>query len=191
MSLANRFSSNIARQSNINVEQECDYVVVGSGPGGGPLATRLAVAGYKVLLMDAGDDEGAAAEYQVPALNLQSTEYTPMRWDYYVNHYSDVAQQKKDTKMTYRTTAGHLYVGLSPPAGATPMGILYPRAGTLGGCGSHNALITIYPHKSDWAYIQTMTGDNSWAPSAMREYFRRMENSQYLPNGIEGHGFSG
>ena len=183
-------SPNAARQSSADLAPY-EYVIVGSGPGGGPLAARLAIAGYKVLLLDAGDDQGAATEYQVPALSLQATELNSMKWDYYVNHYSDLTQQKTDSKMTYKTTSGELYVGLTPPAGATPLGILYPRAGTLGGCGSHNALITIYPHKSDWAYIQTLTGDASWAPSAMREYFKRMENAEYLPNGIVGHGFSG
>lgn len=29
-----------------------EYVVVGSGPGGGPVAARLAIAGYKVLLIE-------------------------------------------------------------------------------------------------------------------------------------------
>jgi len=33
-----------------------EYVVVGSGAGGGPLASRLARAGRKVLLLEAGDD---------------------------------------------------------------------------------------------------------------------------------------
>ena len=183
-------SPGIKRQDAANL-QPYEYVVVGSGPGGGPLAARLAIAGFKVLLIDAGDDQGASAEYQVPALNLQSTEYGPMKWDYYVNHYSNLAQQKKDTKMTYRTQSGSLYVGLTPPAGASPLGILYPRSGTLGGCGSHNALITVYPHKSDWSYIASLTGDSSWNPTEMRKYFKRLENAEYIPNGIIGHGFDG
>lgn len=61
-----------------------EYVIVGSGPGGGPLAARLALNGHRVLLIDAGNDEGASLKQQVPALHLQSTEYEPMRWDYYV-----------------------------------------------------------------------------------------------------------
>jgi choline dehydrogenase len=164
---------------------------VGSGPGGGPLAARLAIAGHTVLLLDAGDDQGASTQYQVPAFNLLSTEFEPMRWDYYINHYSNLTQQVKDSKMSYRTTTGDIYVGLHPPTGATPLGIVYPRAGTLGGCGSHNALISVYPHKSDWRYIESLTGDSSWSPTNMRKYFARMENAEYLPNGIVGHGFNG
>jgi choline dehydrogenase len=34
-----------------------EYIVVGSGPGGGPLASNLARAGHSVLLLEAGDDQ--------------------------------------------------------------------------------------------------------------------------------------
>ncbi|PVH97492.1 GMC oxidoreductase [Periconia macrospinosa] len=175
-----------------------DYVIVGSGPGGGPLAARLAMAGHKVLLVEAGDDQGANLAYQIPALHTQSTEEESMRWDYYVTHFSDAERQKKDSKMTYRTPGGELFVGPNkalgtgqPPAGSEPLGILYPRAGTLGGCSAHNALITVYPHKSDWNKIASITGDSSWAADKMRSYFIKFERSRYLPSGIVGHGFSG
>jgi choline dehydrogenase len=168
-----------------------DYIVVGSGPGGGPVAARLAIAGYTVLLIDAGDDQGSSYQEQVPALQLQSTEYGPMKWDYFVNHYQNLTRQELDSKMTYQTPSGNLYVGAYPPAGSEPLGILYPRSGTLGGCSSHNALITIYPHEIDFTNIVNITGDSSWAPANMRTYFEKLERCGYLPSSVVGHGFSG
>ncbi|KAL9630627.1 MAG: hypothetical protein Q9164_006323 [Protoblastenia rupestris] len=154
------------------------------------------MANFSVLLIDAGDDQGSATAPQVPALQLQSTEYTPMRWDFYVNHYQDEARQAKDTKMTWRQPDGSLHVGIrgSPAPNSTPLGILYPRAGTLGGCTTHNAMITIYPHDSDWKGIQELTGDASWAPDKMRKYFERLENFHYSdlpPTSTYGHGLRG
>jgi choline dehydrogenase len=60
--------------------------------------------------------------------------------------------------MTWQTPSGDLHVGTGAPAGPTPLGILYPRAGTLGACSAHNALIAIYPHESDWTNIKTSLG---------------------------------
>lgn len=94
-----------------------------------------------MLLLEAGDDQGNATQQVVPALQLQSTEYEPMRWDYFVNHYSNLTRQKEDSKMTYRTPTGDLHVGSNAPNGSDPLGILYPRAGTLGGCSAHNAMM--------------------------------------------------
>ena len=144
-----------------------------------------------MLLIEAGDDQGDSIPYQVPALSLQASEYGPMSWDYYVNHYSNLTQQQQDTKMTYMTPSGSRYVGLTPPAGSAPMGIFYPRAAAIGGCSAHNALITVYPHRSDWDGIASLTGDSSWSASNMRKYFQRMERCTYLPNSVVGHGFAG
>jgi choline dehydrogenase len=93
--------------------------------------------------------------------------------------------------MVYRKTDGEKYVGLSPPSDADPLGILYPRAGTLGGCSAHNAMISVYPFDDDWKYIQKITGDSTWAPSKMRSYFQKLEDCQYLPSSAVGHGYNG
>jgi len=98
---------------------------------------------------------------------------------------------RKDTKLTYELPDGSRYTGPNPPPGAKPLGILYPRVGSVGGCTAHNALITIYPYESDWENIQRITGDASWAPNNMRKYFTRLEKSRYLPSSIVGHGFNG
>ncbi|SPJ80035.1 related to glucose dehydrogenase [Fusarium torulosum] len=170
---------------------EYDYVVVGSGAGGGPVAANLAVAGYRVLLIDAGDDSGDDWVEKVPALNLLATEFEETRWNFFVNHYSDSNQQKRDSKMTYQKPDGSFYVGLDPPKDAKPLGVLYPRAGTLGGCTRHNAMITIAAHDSDWANIAALTGDDSWNPKNMQSYFKKLEKNMYLPSSIVGHGFKG
>jgi choline dehydrogenase len=168
-----------------------EYVVVGSGAGGGPLAANLARKGHKVLLLEAGDDQGSNLNQQIPAFHFRSTEDEKMRWDYFVKHYADEEVAQRDSKMTWETPNGTLHVGPNPPSGSKPKGILYPRAGTLGGCTAHNAMITIYPHQSDWSNIASITGDTSWEPSNMRQYFKRLERCEYLPNGIPGHGFTG
>ncbi|KAH7070328.1 glucose-methanol-choline oxidoreductase-like protein [Paraphoma chrysanthemicola] len=171
--------------------EEYEYVIVGSGPGGAPLAAKLAIAGHKVLLLEAGDDESNTTEYNVPALHAVASEYEPMRWDFFVKHFDDETQVKKDTKLTYELADGTRYTGANPPPGAKALGILYPRVGSLGGCSSHNALVTTYPYRSDWQHIRDITGDESWAPDNMRKYYVRLEKSRYLPSSIAGHGFNG
>ncbi|KAF7187222.1 hypothetical protein HII31_11477 [Pseudocercospora fuligena] len=56
-----------------------DYIVIGSGAGGGVVAPRLARYGYSVLLIEAGDDQGNDLNVKVPALQLQSTELITQR----------------------------------------------------------------------------------------------------------------
>jgi choline dehydrogenase len=45
---------------------EYEYIVVGSGAGGGPLACRLAMAGHKTLLIEAGNDQNGNINITVP-----------------------------------------------------------------------------------------------------------------------------
>ncbi|BFZ55079.1 hypothetical protein PYCC9005_002118 [Savitreella phatthalungensis] len=168
-----------------------EFIVVGSGAGGGPLASRLAQAGRKTLLIEAGDDQTGNVNVTVPAFQAAVTEDPQIAWDFFVNHYKNFDQAKRDSKYVYGLPNGGQYVGLNPPAGAKPKGIFYPRAGTLGGCATHNALITVYPHESDWNYIAQLTGDDSWSAANMRKYFVKLERNQYLPNSVIGHGFSG
>ncbi|HSR23191.1 MAG TPA: GMC family oxidoreductase N-terminal domain-containing protein, partial [Candidatus Eisenbacteria bacterium] len=143
------------------MEADFEYVVVGSGAGGGPLAANLALAGHKVLLLEAG---GCAdgLDYHVPAFHALATEDPDMRWDFFVRHYDDDRQQARDSKFV-------------PERG----GVLYPRAGTLGGCTAHNAMITVYPHNHDWDELAALTGDPSWSSGRMRGYFERLERCLY------------
>ncbi|MFC5571158.1 GMC family oxidoreductase [Lysobacter yangpyeongensis] len=161
-----------------------DYVIVGAGPGGGPLAANLARAGYKVALLDAGLDplsaEAAAINpatktvYETPGFFGGASEHPLLSWDFYVSHYSNLEQQRKDPK----------YV---PAKG----GVLYPRGSCVGGSASHNALIFTYPHDSDFDSIARMTGDASWSGRKMREYVAVIENCGYCGDGARLRGKGG
>ncbi|TLS24505.1 hypothetical protein PpBr36_08355 [Pyricularia pennisetigena] len=168
-----------------------EYIVVGSGAGGGPLAVRLAMAGKKTLLLEAGDDQGASHNYTVPAYHSRASEDDAMSWDFFVRNYADEAQQARNFKTTYETPDGGEYTGLNPPAGSKMKGVLYPRTGTLGGCTAHNAMVTIYPFRSDFDDIARLTGDDSWSAGNMRKYFVKMEENRHLLPDKAGHGYSG
>jgi len=152
-----------------------DYIVVGSGAGGGPLAANLALAGFHVLLLEAGGEE-ENYDYQVPAFHARASEDERFAWNFFVRHYEDDVQQRRDEKFL--------------PARD---GVLYPRCATLGGCTAHNAMILIYPHNSDWDHIAEVTGDPSWTAERMRRYFERLERCEYVAvsETASRHGFGG
>lgn len=167
---------------DIRIDEQPDFIIVGSGAGGGPLAARLARRGYHVVLLEAGrdhtdpnDPEKAAIEQRVPAYQTISTEDERWSWDFYVRH-SDPNPGKAGSRsvgFTFDDSSDSKFV-------KEKNGILYPRASALGGCTIHNAMITMIADKQDWDHIKTLTGDSSWDGREMHRLFvHRIRNKRY------------
>jgi choline dehydrogenase len=95
-----------------------------------------------------------------------------MAWNFFVHHYDKDEERDREKYVPGK-------------------GILYPRAATLGGCTAHNAMITVVPHDSDWQHIAESTGDPSWLPANMWQYFQRVEKCLYNTDPASGHGHDG
>jgi choline dehydrogenase len=163
-------------------DNQYEYIVVGSGAGGGTLAARLAEKGRRVLLLEAGGDahelQGGdplgpdsprlPGDYDVPAFHTLASENDALSWRFFVQHRPGGLDQLDPN---YTKRIGDREVD----------GIFYPRAGTLGGCTAHNAMIFVYPHNADWDYIAGLTGDPTWSAASMRRYFESLERCRHRP----------
>ncbi len=76
------------------------------------------------------------ADYDVPVFHAISTENVAMNWDFFVRHYAEPGAAAARSEV------------LQDCDGRRVDGVLYPRAGTLGGCTAHNAMIMVYPHNA-------------------------------------------
>lgn len=154
-----------------------EFIVIGTGAGGGPVASNLARAGRRVLVLEAGGDGNnprSLSKYKIPGNNARTN--PELGWAYWVNSRANQADREKQ----------HFYV--------PGKGIYYPRGTSIGGSTAVNAMIALYPDNSDWDYIAELTGDDSWHSSNMRNYFERLEKVRYkkpVEGNPERHGFDG
>ncbi|KAF8188445.1 hypothetical protein K438DRAFT_1972148 [Mycena galopus ATCC 62051] len=147
-------------------KSDYDFVVIGAGVGGGPLAARLALNGFSVLVIDAGHDV-VNVNTTIPFYFPRAVDDPQLELNYTLDEYSAGAQFPRNDSW-------------------------YPRARGLGGSTVHNGLINdVGAMKGDFGALATMFNDSTWSYDNMRNYFIRIENNLYMPDTDTDHGFDG
>ncbi|KAH9915159.1 aryl-alcohol-oxidase from pleurotus Eryingii [Epithele typhae] len=155
-----------------------DYIVVGAGPGGGTVASRLSEnPKTQVLLIEAGPErvfsiihrDTNVLNIHVPYLGYTLNPNTPYDWNY--------------------TT--------TPQAGLDDRVLTYSRGRVLGGSSSINLMVWTRASRDDWNRYANVSGDSGWSWDAIEPYYRKLEHlvpptdhhnisGQILPH-IHGH----
>ncbi|XP_054166540.1 L-sorbose 1-dehydrogenase-like [Oppia nitens] len=147
-----------------------DYIVVGAGSSGCPVARRLSDRGYSVLLLEAGPVQSFITD--VPGVEQTILRDNPQ----YNWAFSTVPQRK---------------IGLS----RTIPGVLNEDKGrVLGGSSTINSLVWLRPNPRDmdnWVHKYGATG---WSWAETLPIFNRLENNsdyQFISQNPEYHGTHG
>ena len=141
------------------MNEQFDYVVVGSGSAGGTLAARLSEDGrHSVLLLEAG---GSDKELMVRM---------PAGWG----------------AMTYSARYSWMHE-TEPETWAGGRRLMMPRGKLLGGSSSINGLIYIRGNRQDYT-DWVAAGAVGWSWPELLPYFVRTEDQQRIHNALHGQG---
>lgn len=125
-----------------------DFIIVGSGPGGSPVANRLSEnPNWNVLLLEAGEPENLLV--QVPGI-ASILQQTPYNWGYRSQPQTTACLGMKDRRCTC------------------------PRGKSLGGTSSINYMLYTRGNKLDydeWA----KDGNTGWSYKDVLPYFKKGE----------------
>ncbi|TFK20469.1 aryl-alcohol oxidase [Coprinopsis marcescibilis] len=156
--------------SQLSSRASFDFIVVGSGPGGATVASRLSENHrFNVLLIEAGTDNEGVLDLQVPGFMLQ----IPKTYE-------------------WNTTT-------APIASLGGRSIDFQRGHVLGGGSSVNGMAYTRGAADDYNRWARLTGDDGWRWNNLWKYIRKNERFTTAPNSRnvtgefnpEFHGYSG
>ncbi|XP_015112872.1 glucose dehydrogenase [FAD, quinone]-like [Diachasma alloeum] len=137
--------------------KEYDFIIVGSGAGGAPVANRLSEnQNWKVLLLEAGKPEGIL--HQIPAVSFVGSEYD---WQ-----YVSVPQEKAS-------------LGLIDRRGA------HTKGKSVGGSSSINGMVYARGNRIDFD-LWAKQGNYGWSYDEILPYFKKSERAR-LEEPVDEH----
>ncbi|KAJ7259830.1 hypothetical protein C8J57DRAFT_1135075 [Mycena rebaudengoi] len=144
-----------------------DYIVVGSGAGGGPIAARLAENGFSVLVIETGVDQS----------NNMNTTLFSRSWDVIDDSTIDLNYTISEYPPDFPIQRNNIW---------------YPRASAIGGCTLHNAMEnSIGGLRQIFDNIARMFTDSTWSRDNMQSFYTLLEQNLYLTPPNRDHGFDG
>ncbi|KAF7346957.1 Choline dehydrogenase [Mycena venus] len=170
-----RVASSSSPTQGLDALEECptsdssiyDYIVVGSGAGGGPVAARLAEHGFSVLVIETGVDQGKNINTTSASLASAAVEDPKIDLNYTIREYPpDFPIQRNN--------------------------IWYPRVAAIGGCTIHNGMLNnIGGLRQTFDNLAQMFNDRTWTRDNMQSFYELLERNLYLTPPNPDHGFDG
>ncbi|TBU54878.1 aryl-alcohol-oxidase from pleurotus Eryingii [Dichomitus squalens] len=147
--------------ADILADKQYHYIVVGAGPGGSVVASRLSEDPQtNVLLIEAGPSDEGVLPIEVPYLAYELQPNTTHDWNY--------------------TT--------TPQTGLDGRAVIYSRGRVLGGSSSINVMAYTRSSRDDFDRYAAVGGDQGWSWDAIEPYYRKLE---HLVPPVDHHNTSG
>lgn len=143
------------------MSEQHDYIIVGGGPGGCPVANRLSAdKRISVCLIEAGGDNRSSATVRVPLLLIANVpKKNAFNWA-----FDTVPQKGLNGRIGYQ-----------------------PRGKGMGGSSAINALVYMRGHPGDYDEWESL-GCPGWGYRDVLPLFRKSENNEVFRDEFHGQG---